>query len=182
MTLRANAIQTLTEFIPPNAIQAQLRDRYLEHISTFADAFNKSCPPAHITVSALLFSADLTKVALTLHPKVGRWLQLGGHCEPDDSTLQSAAHRECAEESGLVDLEFVSQSPIQLDAHTINCRGDGLVTHLDVQFALKLDAATPSNLIISNESLDLKWFAIDAIPQGCDQALHSLIAAAQKSF
>ena len=38
---------------------------------------------------------------LTLHRKVGRWLQLGGHCEPADTTLAGAALREATEESGL---------------------------------------------------------------------------------
>lgn len=38
---------------------------------------------------------------LTLHPKVGLWLQMGGHCEPGDETLAAAALREATEESGI---------------------------------------------------------------------------------
>ncbi len=41
------------------------------------------------------------RVLLTLHKTVDRWLQLGGHCEPGDTTLAGAALREAAEESGL---------------------------------------------------------------------------------
>ena len=42
-------------------------------------------------------------VLLTLHPRVGQWLQLGGHCEPDDATIADAAAREGREESGIED-------------------------------------------------------------------------------
>ncbi len=35
-----------------------------------------------------------------LHPRVGRWLQLGGHCEESDADIAAAALREATEESG----------------------------------------------------------------------------------
>ncbi len=38
---------------------------------------------------------------LTLHPRFGRWLQLGGHCEDTDADIAAAALREATEESGI---------------------------------------------------------------------------------
>ena len=45
-----------------------------------------------------------TRVLLTLHPKVGRWLQLGGHVEIGDASLREAARRETIEEGGIADV------------------------------------------------------------------------------
>ena len=38
--------------------------------------------------------------------ELGRWLQTGGHIEPEDASLEAAALREAGEESGLADLEL----------------------------------------------------------------------------
>ena len=67
---------------------------------------------------------------------------------------------------------------MQLDAHTINCRGDGLVTHLDVQFVLV--AHENQEIEISDESLDLKWFNSNELPQDSDFALVRLLDKAQQ--
>jgi hypothetical protein len=39
-------------------------------------------------------------VLLTLHPRLGRWVQLGATCEPSDVDILAAARREAVEESG----------------------------------------------------------------------------------
>ena len=46
------------------------------------DACDRSCVPGHLTASALVLDAAGERTLLTLHPRVGRWIQLGGHCEP----------------------------------------------------------------------------------------------------
>ncbi|PHX75508.1 MAG: NUDIX hydrolase [Actinobacteria bacterium] len=178
MSLRINALDTLSTFNDGELGQLDLRQRYLRHIEVNEDGFEKKCVSAHITVSALVLDHTHRKVLLTLHPKVGRWLQLGGHCEVSDASLAAAALREAREESGLEVFDFLIDGPVQLDAHTINCGGDGLVTHLDVQFVLV--AHENQEIAISNESLDLKWFDSNDLPQDCDFALVRLLDKAQQ--
>ena len=178
MSLRIHALDTLSTFNDGELGQLDLRQRYLRHIEVNDDAFEKKCVAAHITVSALVLDHTRKKVLLTLHPKVGRWLQLGGHCEVSDTSLEDAALREAREESGLTHFDFLIDGPVQLDAHTINCRGDGLVTHLDVQFILV--AHENQEIEISDESLDLKWFNLNELPHDCDFALVRLLDKAQQ--
>jgi 8-oxo-dGTP pyrophosphatase MutT (NUDIX family) len=117
---------------------------------------------------------DGENVLLTLHPRVGRWLQLGGHCEPDDESLASAALREATEESGIAGLA-IDPTPVHLDVHPITCSLGVPTRHFDVRFAVRAPAgALP---VRSNESDDLRWWPLAALPPGSED-LVSMIAAA----
>ena len=92
--LRDDAHGVLTRWSAPDEEQERLRRVYLSHTETHPDAMSRDCHPDHLTASAIIFSDDHQQVLLTLHRIVKRWLQTGGHCEPDDATLAEAALRE----------------------------------------------------------------------------------------
>jgi 8-oxo-dGTP pyrophosphatase MutT (NUDIX family) len=75
--------------------------------------------PGHITASAVVLAPDLQHVLLVYHERLGRWLQPGGHVEPDDTTVQDTARREVLEETG-IGLES-TQAPalVAVDVHEI---------------------------------------------------------------
>ena len=76
----------------------------LAFLAARPDGCLRECVPGHVTGSALVLDHTGTHALLTLHPRFGRWLQLGGHCEETDADIVAAALREATEESGIDDL------------------------------------------------------------------------------
>ena len=150
--------------------QDELRHAYLEHLETHPDGMWKACGDGHITASALVVDPEHGRVLLTLHRKLRMWLQMGGHCEPGDETLAAAALREGTEESGVEGLTLLPGGPVRLDRHHTPC-----AWHLDVQYA----ALAPAGAVeaISDESLDLRWFAYDEVADVADESVLRLLEA-----
>ena len=182
--LHADAVGTLRDWVAPDAGEDLLRQDYLDHLTTRGDGVWRSCHPAHITASALVVDAERGRVLLTLHRKVGLWLQLGGHCEPDDASLAAAALREGTEESGIAEglalYPAEAPEPVKLHRHAVRCAGRDQPenTHLDVQYLLLAPPGAVER--ISEESLDLRWFDYDALPALTDDAVRDLTARARK--
>ncbi len=180
MSAHAEALAALRAWTPPTAGQEALRERYVAHLEHHPDGLTRACRPDHLTASTLVIDADGTRVLLTLHARARRWFQLGGHIEPGDSSLAGAALREAAEESGLAALTL-DPVPVQLSEHAVPfCGPDGDVHHLDVRFVAvaRADAA----FAVSDESLDVAWWPVDALPDP-EPGLVELVALARaRSF
>ena len=168
-TLHEDAVRVLKEWNAPDGTQASLRDDYLAHLATHPDGMWKPCGDGHITASALVIDPARGSVLLTLHKKLKLWLQMGGHCEPQDSELAASALREATEESGIEGLRLLRPEPVRLDRHLTPC-----AWHLDVQYA----AVAPPGAVeaISEESLDLRWFPYDEVAAVADTSVQRLLA------
>ena len=173
--LHGDAVEVLQGWRAPDAEQEELRAHYLHHLAAHPDGMWRSCRPEHVTASALVVDGSGQNTLLTLHKTVGRWLQLGGHCEPGDTTLSGAALRESTEESGLSGLT-VSREPLQLSRHLLEAGGCAGAYHLDVQF---LVTTTSTEYVVSEESHDLAWFPLDALPPDTDTSVQELATRAR---
>ena len=169
--LHADAVQTLTAWHPATHSQKSLRQAFLGFLAARPDACARSCAPGHLTASAVVLDASGERVLLTLHPRVGRWLQLGGHCEPEDPTLRAAALREATEESGIPGLT-IDDEPIHVDVHPITCSLGVPTRHFDVRYLVR--APEGATEVRSDESLDLRWWPINALPPDATEIAHLL--------
>jgi 8-oxo-dGTP pyrophosphatase MutT (NUDIX family) len=158
----------------PDPKQDQLRRHYLDHLRDHADGWSRTCLGAHLTASSLICAPAEGKVLLTLHARIGRWLQTGGHIESTDPSLEAAAFREAYEESGLSDLAL-DPNPLLLSKHEVTCGPAGPTYHLDVQYlVLANQLISPAS---SEESLDIRWFPHDQLPE-VDRSVTMLVRAA----
>ncbi|MFI6769763.1 NUDIX hydrolase [Streptomyces sp. NPDC050355] len=173
MSLHADAARVLKEWPAPSPDQERLRLAYLDHLAAYQDGMWKPCKDGHLTASALVIDPAGGRVLLTLHRKLEMWLQMGGHCEPEDASLADAALREAREESGIAQgLTLLPGGPVRLDRHQTPC-----AVHLDVQYA----ALAPEGAVaaISDESLDLRWFGYDEVPGVADASVARLVERAR---
>jgi 8-oxo-dGTP pyrophosphatase MutT (NUDIX family) len=152
----AVARHLLAAWDPPTSAQERTRDRMLAFVDEHPeDAHLRTCEPGHLTASALVLDASGQRVLLTFHAKLGKWLQLGGHCD-GDANLAAVALREAIEESGIEDLA-IDPLPVDLDVHPIPARkGEPEHLHLDTRFLVHAPQGAVERM--SEESLALRWF------------------------
>ncbi len=122
--------------------------------------------PGHITASTLVLDDPRPGVA-DAASAVGRWVQLGGHCEDSDTDILGAALREATEESGVAGLR-ISPELAAINVHPLTCSLGVPTRHLDLQFVAHAPAG--AQIAVSDESLDLRWWDLDALPDDSDQA------------
>jgi 8-oxo-dGTP pyrophosphatase MutT (NUDIX family) len=171
--VHADALATLDRWRPTAPGQEALRQAFLGYLAGRPDACARSCASGHLTASALVLDAAGEQTLLTLHPRVGRWLQLGGHCEPEDDSLRGAALREATEESGIDGLTIAEQ-PLHLDVHPVTCSLGVPTRHFDVRYLVHAPAG--ARPIRSAESVDLRWWPVNALPDDAAPELPERLA------
>ncbi len=164
-------IDELAAYVPSSPEQEALRTQFLGRFHQ-PGAVSRDGRPDHVTASAVVFAQDLTQVLLVLHRKVGLWMQPGGHIEPDETHLSRAALREAVEETGVEGLALASEVPVHLERHPAPC---GAEHHLDVRFLVLAPAASATR--VSEESLDVAWWPVDALPELAVAGLDELVRA-----
>ncbi|MEA3510462.1 MAG: NUDIX domain-containing protein [Actinomycetota bacterium] len=114
--------------------------------------------PGHFTASGFVVSPDGSSLLLIHHRRLDRWLQPGGHIDPEDTSPIAAAAREVAEETGVV-VEPILTDLIDLDIHPIPPRSpEPAHEHFDLRFAFR---ALGDALVADDEVHDAIWVPWD---------------------
>jgi 8-oxo-dGTP pyrophosphatase MutT (NUDIX family) len=116
--------------------------------------------PGHVTAGLFIVDPKTRRLLLHHHMKLDRWLAMGGHLEGGESPAE-AALREGREESGLVDLQLVSNEILDVDKHVIPARQDEPEHfHFDVRYLAQTQR--PQSIAMdAAESKELAWFDLD---------------------
>jgi len=150
----------------------------IDFLESTPNCFSRTHLKGHFTGSALITDLSFSKVLLTHHKKLNRWLQLGGHVD-DNPNLHATAMSEAQEESGLADISFVNSGPLaglsasmplpfDLDYHVIPERPDVPEhMHYDVRFLMV--AQNIDRIVCSDESNDLQWFDLSEAKKLTDE-------------
>jgi len=164
-------------YISDSEFEFNVIQRFLEFLRSQNNCYERSNLFGHITGSAMVVNKDFSKVVLTLHKKLGKWLQLGGHSDGNPLTWQVAL-AEVEEESGLSQLSMISPLtkqpadpaivyPIDLDIHLIPARkNEPEHFHFDIRFLIMSES---DELKISHESEDLRWFNLPEVSEVTDE-------------
>jgi 8-oxo-dGTP pyrophosphatase MutT (NUDIX family) len=138
------------------------RDRMLDLLETVEDPFSrKHFLPGHFTASAFILSPDRQSLLLIHHSKLRRWLQPGGHVEPEDADIIAAARREIVEEVGMAAPPLAVEGIFDVDIHPIPARKDEpLHEHFDVRF---LFHAADVNATAGSDASACRWVPLDEV-------------------
>lgn len=152
----------LKAHIPSDFQEAEFLKRMQALTAGPGDCFSRDhFVPGHFTASAFVLCPKGEQLLLIYHGKLARWLQPGGHVEPDDGDIVLAAIREVEEETGLRQLKAIGAGLFDVDIHTIPARkADPEHAHFDARILLQ---ARSFDFQAGSDALAAKWVPLNEI-------------------
>ncbi|BAM03876.1 NUDIX hydrolase [Phycisphaera mikurensis] len=151
---RDDARELLSGFRAGEPAEEGHRQKMLSLLLGPDDPFARdSVRDGHFTASA--FVVHDGHLLLIWHRKLLRWLQPGGHVDPEDEDLQAAATRELREETGVTGARCVRL--LDVDVHPIPAnpkRGEPAHRHHDVRFLFE---ASSHEAVAGSDAGEVKW-------------------------
>ncbi len=178
---RHKLIEALKLYTSAYPTEKNTAEKILTLLTDVERCYHRDCySPGHITASSWLVNSRHTHVLLTHHKKLNKWLQLGGHTDGNEDTLQSAT-REAQEESGILDFTPQSSDIFDIDVHTIPARGDEPEhDHFDIRYAFSCNG--DERYSISDESHAIEWVPIHDLETYTKETSMLRMAAKWKSI
>ena len=129
-------LAALIAYVPRSPEETAAQTRIVAHVRAGGALFHRRRWDGHLTGSAFLLDHVGERLLLIHHRKLDKWLQPGGHGEPDEIDPTEVARREAEEETGVRGLVIhpAFPCPFDLDVHVIPARKDEAAhEHLDIR-------------------------------------------------
>ncbi|MEP0915926.1 NUDIX hydrolase [Leptolyngbya sp. DQ-M1] len=156
------AILTAVEaHTPIDSTEAAHKIAILDHFRQSSAPTDSFCfEPGHATGSAWVIAKDTQQFALIYHKTLDRWLQPGGHAEPEEPDLLTVSLREAQEELGIT-LDRAQTCLLDLDVHRIpDTKKYPSHLHFDFRY-LCLTNSQP--LQPATDAVRAEWFSLDQL-------------------
>lgn len=162
MTKSSHLAALLEAFHPDDAAQRRFLERMRELNERGERAFARDhFEPGHFTASAFILDTTGERLLLILHGKLAKWLQPGGHVDPDDVDVIAAARREVREEVGLADVVLAHDGIYDIDIHDIPAlKTDPAHRHFDVRFLFRSES---DEVVAATDAREVRWVELDRV-------------------
>jgi 8-oxo-dGTP pyrophosphatase MutT (NUDIX family) len=147
---------------------ASMRNRFVAFVEAYPENFtDRHNPAGHLTAAGWVVNESHERALLVHHAKLDRWVQPGGHIDPEDDTPAAAAVREIREETGLSEFRLADEALYDLAIHEVAARGDMPAhRHYDMRFLFVApDSGIASHADDPAEILELAWMSNAAIAE-----------------
>lgn len=136
------------------------------------DIYTRENKLAHLSSSAWLLNRTHDKVLMIYHNIYHSWSWTGGHADGERDLL-AVAKREAAEETGVKDIQAISEDLFSIEILTVDGhekRGAYVSSHLHLNATYLLEADEAAVLRIKpDENSGVKWFSLEEALTACSE-------------
>jgi 8-oxo-dGTP pyrophosphatase MutT (NUDIX family) len=166
----ADVLRALETFAAEDAAERVSLGRIRALLREAANPFTRAVRD-HVTASAVVARPDGSAFLFVHHRRLNKWLQPGGHVEPEDASVFDAARREAAEETGVARFDApLGTRILDVDVHPIPATRD---RPEHVHFALRhlLSTTEEGSAAAPEEIRATRWFGYEDALAEADASL-----------
>lgn len=160
--------ESIENFKSTSLEEMKVKEVILNFIRKNEDVLDRDNQVAHLTGSSMIFNEESNKVLMVYHNIYKSWAWTGGHADGEEDLLKLAV-REAKEETGLENIDIVSDKIISLDILPVvdHYKNDCYITphlHLSVTYLFK--ASEDEDLRVKeDENSGVKWIPISKLKE-----------------
>ncbi len=158
--------EQIENYIPYNEQEENDKEMMLKYVDTFEDVLTRENKMCHFTASNWIVNKQRTKVLMIYHNIYQSWAWTGGHADGDSNLLQVAL-KEAREETGLTNLNVLSDGIYSLEIVTVDShikKGKYVPSHLHLDCCFLLEADEGEAVRIKeDENSGVKWVDINSV-------------------